>query len=294
MKTEKNLIHIGISGGGFAISGLAGGVFELLESGIKPDVVSGVSSGSILTFILCASKNPLSVIENNAIGFKTTDVFSKPPFGKRGKLTLSAIWNGIFNNYLSKQDRLIPLLKTMVSETEWGDYINDPKSPDGIIMSVDFIKGSREFVNIKDYSYEDALSLVLASSSIPVFVKSVDFKDKVLYDGGVRNHILTEWILDKYDVSESYSVFSRPEDFKKFTTKDKLKTLPQVLMRTIEIMENEISKSDEQLANLKASETGIVHKNFYIKNILDNVYDDNKDKQIELFEYGKKQIKDNL
>jgi len=294
MLRKKNLVHIGISGGGFAIPGLAGASLELLNQGIKPDVISGISSGSILTFILCGSKSPITLLQDKSIGFKNTDVFSNPPFTKKGKLTLSSIWNGIFNNYLSKQDKLFDLLKTLVSEDEWEVYRNSKTSPDGIIMAVDMIKGSREFVNLKNYKYTDAIALVVASSSIPVFVKPVYHKDMVLVDGGIRNHILTEWILDNYLIKESYSVFSRSKDFKKYVTKDKLKTLPQILMRTIDIMQNEISKADELLADLKAERKGITNKNFYIDNILDNVYEDDPDKQLKLFQYGMKQVRDNI
>jgi len=291
---NNGLVHLGISGGGFKISGLAGGVIELLDSGISPDVISGISSGSILTFVLCGSSSPRSVIEDNAIGFNSSDVFSRSPFNKRGGLRVSSIINGIFKNYFTKQDRLYTLLSGYVSETEWEYYRDSKYSPDGIIMSVDLIRGSREIVNLKDYNYKDAIGLVIASCSIPVYVNPIYFKEMVLVDGGIRNHILTEWILDAYNIKESYSIFSRSSDFKKYTTKEKLKTLPQVLIRTIEIMENEISKGDELLADLKAAKKGIYNKNFYIYDILDNVYDDDIEKQRFLYELGKNTVRKNL
>ena len=77
---SKKLTHMGFSGAGFAISGIAGAGYKLLKNGFKPDVISGISSGSILTFLICSSKNPLKDIEENAIGFKSSQVFSHPPF----------------------------------------------------------------------------------------------------------------------------------------------------------------------------------------------------------------------
>ncbi len=291
---ESRPIHLGVSGGGFAIPGLAGATLELLESGIKPDIISGVSSGAIISFVVAGSSNPIKAIKENIIGFKTTDVFSRPPFTKKGGISISAIFSAIFNNYLSKQDRLKDLLKSIVSIEEWEQYRTREGSMDCFSMSVDFVTGSRNFVNLKNYNYEDALELVLASSSIPVFVKPVYMDGKVLVDGGVRNHILTEWIMDNYKLEKSYSIFSRAKDFKKIVKKEKLKSIVQMLFRTIDIFENEISKSDEQLADLKADKLGIEHYNFYIKNILDNVYEDDLDKQKELFEYGKQQVKSYL
>lgn len=285
-------IHIGISGGGFAISGLAGSLDELIRSGKTPDVISGVSSGSILTFITCGSRDVINVIRSNSIGFSVDDVFSRPPFNKKGKITLRSISNAIFKCYLSEQDKLPNLLRSFVSKVEWDEYRSNPDSPDGIIMSVDLISGSRMFFNLKNYSYDDAIILVCASSSIPVFIKPVYYKGMILVDGGIRNHILTEWIFDNYaNIDESYSIFSRSEDFKERSNKDELKSTAKILLRTIEIMENEISKSDEHLANLKSIERGINHKNFFIENILDNVYDDTLEKQIYLYENGKYIVK---
>ena len=125
-----------------------------------------------------------------------------------------------------------------------------------------------------------------ASASIPVFVNPVEYKDYLLMDGGVRNHILTEWILDNYDISETISIFARPEDFKKPTTKKDVKGTFKILERTIEVMQFEISKSDEQLAKLKCSEKNVEYKSIYVENILNNVYEESKEKQIELFFNG--------
>jgi predicted acylesterase/phospholipase RssA len=291
---KKEMVHIGISAAGFAIPGIGGGVYELLRQGVVPDIISGVSSGAILAFILCASSDPMKTIETRSIGFNSKDVFSKPPFNKKGNITFSSGKNALLHNYLSEQDNLFDLLRSVVSADEWDLYLSDPNSPDVIIMAVDFLTGSRVFEKLKDYCYEDAIKLVVASSSIPVFVNPIDFDGKVLYDGGVRNHILTEWVFDNYPITKSYSIFSRSKDFKKHISRSELSTIIKVLFRTVEIMENEISKSDEQLADLKAESIGITHKNFYIKNILDNVYDDDLEKQRELFEFGKKQVRDNF
>lgn len=287
---KKRRLHLGMSGGGFAIPGLAGAAVELLSQDIKPEIISGISSGSIMTFILCGSKDPIGIIKGNAIGFEAKDVFSKPPFNKKGKLTFSAICNAIFNNYLSEQDRLPELLKTLVSETEWYHYRTNPNSPDGIVMAVDMCSGKRIFANLKDYSYEDAITLVQASSSIPVFVKPVYYKDMVLADGGLRNHIITDWIFDNYEIEKSYSVFTRSEDFKEKVKPEDLNTTPKILMRTIDILINEISKSDAEAADLKAELKGIEHDNVFIENILMNVYDASAEKQKQLFELGRSQM----
>lgn len=282
----KKLKHLGFSGAGFAIPGIAGAGYEILKSGFNPDIISGVSSGSILTFIICASKYPLNDIKYNSIGFKSKQIFKNPPFTKSGKITLRSIWNAITKNYLTKQDKLDDLLRSIISEKDWLDYLKNENAPQGVIMSVDLLTGSRIFSKLKELSYEEAIKNVIASASIPVFVNPVEYKDYLLVDGGVRNHILTEWILDEYNIKETISIFSRPEDFKKFIKKDKVKNTFKVLERTIQIMQFEISKSDQQLAELKCLEKNIKYKSIYIENILNNIYEESKEKQIELFFNG--------
>lgn len=282
----KKLKHIGFSGAGFAVSGIAGAGYHLLKKGFKPDVVSGVSSGAILTFLICASKKPVDDLKFHSIGFKSSHVFTHPPFNKKGKITIRSIWNAITKNYLSKQDKLDDLLRSIISEKDWVDYVNNDTTPEGVIMSVDLLSGSRIILKLKELSYEEVIKNVVASASIPVFVNPVEYKDYILVDGGVRNHILTEWILDNYNIGESISIFSRPEDFKKPINKEKIKSTYGVLERTIEIMQFEISKSDQQLAELKAQQKNVNYKTIYIENILDNVYEEDKYKQIELFFKG--------
>lgn len=278
--------HIGFSGAGFAISGIAGAGYELLNSGYNPDIVSGISSGALLTFVICASKNPLFDIKNNAVGFKSSQVFSNPPMTKKGKITLRSIWNAITKNYLAEEDKLDDFLRTIISKEDWSDYLKNDDAPIGIIMSVDAISGARVISNLKELSYEEAILHVVASTSIPVFVNPVEFGDMLLVDGGVRNHIMSEWVFDNYDVKDSYSIFSRPENFDKPSSKKDLKTTYGVLERTVEIMQFEISKTDQELAELKAYVKGIQYRCIYIKNILDNTYEENAEKQIQLFQNG--------
>lgn len=285
------LTHLGFSGAGFAISGIAGAGYHLLKKGFEPDIVSGISSGAILTFLICASKDPLNDIKKNAIGFKSSQVFKHPPFSEKGKLTIRSIWNAITKNYLAKQDKLDDLLRSIISEQDWIDYLSNDKAPLGIIMSVDLLSGTRIFSKLKEMDYESAIKNVVSSASIPVFVNPVENNEYLLVDGGVRNHILTEWILDNYDISKTISIFSRPEDFKKPTTKKKLDNTFSILERVIEIMQFEISKSDEQLADLKSIVKKVDSKSIYIKNILDNTYEENIEKQKELFNNGIEEAK---
>ena len=290
MRTYKKAL--GISGGGFAIPGLAGAAEQVLSSGYKPDIISGISSGSILTFILVGSKNPIGVIKANAIGFNSDVAFEHPPMNEKGKITLRAIWTGLRNNYLASQDNLEETLKSFVSENEWFDYIYNPDSPDAIVIAVDYYTGARRKYNLRYETYDNAIKIVRASSTIPVFADPVYFRDDMLYDGGVRNHIPTEWVLENYeDIEETVSIFSRPADFAKIKAEDDLDGLVSVLLRTLQIMEYEISKSNERMADLICETRGIKSSNIYLPSLLKDAYDINHQAQMELYNAGKANAK---
>lgn len=284
----KNLKVLNISGGGFAISGLAGAAEQVIKSGYNPDIISGISSGSILTFILVASKDPINVIKMNSIGFSSKVAFKHSPTNKSGVPTIRSIWNAITKNYLAEQDNLGNTLMKIVSKKEWNEYISNSASKDGIVIAVDFLTGARRKFNLKEESYEDAITIVTASCSIPVFVNPVMFRGDMLYDGGIRNHIASEWVLENYNnISDNVNIFSRPADFTKYKQLSDLDDITSILMRTIEIMTYEISKSDETSTNLISQLSGINNTNIYLPSLLKNTYDDNIDSQKLLYAVGR-------
>ena len=182
-------------------------------------------------------------------------------------------------------------LRSLVSREEWELYHKNDKAPIGIIMATDFIKGSREFYNLKELDYDTAITLVRASCSIPVFANPVHFEDKVLYDGGCRDHIITSWILDNFDIESTYSIFTRPSDFKDYVTKKDLDNTPKVFSRSFNIMLNEISKTDEELSRGKCEKLNIPYKAYYLdSNPLKNFYDDSPESLKALYNTGTQEV----
>lgn len=279
--------HLGISGAGFAIPGIAGASVNLLQQGFKPDIISGVSSGAILAFLYTFAENPIDIIENDIVNFSTKDVFKNEPINNKGKLTFRSIWNLLTKGYLSDNEQLKKTLMKYVSEKTFNSKKNNFETPKCLVLCVDISSGKRIVKNLNDLSYSDAVSTVVASTSIPIITKPLKTDNMILFDGGIRNHILTEYIFDIYDIKNSYSVFSRPSDCFNPKHPDKLKSSISILMRTIEIMQYEISKSDEQLADLKAKEKGINNCNIFLPRVLDNIFENDKSKLKELYDYGK-------
>lgn len=286
--------HLGLSGAGFAIPGIAGASFELLIKGFKPDIISGVSSGAILAFIYTYADNPLLTIEDNITSFTSKDVFDTRPINKKGRPTIRGIFNLIFRGYFSKKTNLEKTLMRLVSEDEFNFNKFKINTPICLILCVDLLTGKRIVKNLSDLTYREAISTVVASASIPIFTKPLKTDENVLVDGGVRNHILTPYVFQNYDIKENWSIFSRPYDFQKPIKENMIRNSMTTLIRTIEIMQFELSKSDEQISDLLAKKKGIKHHTIFIERLLDNVYQEDPKKSKELFSLGKQTIRNYL
>ena len=183
-----------------------------------------------------------------------TDFFDIVPVTTSGGFTLQGILRVIFGKEsLGSQKNLINELKNFISACEFEEYKVNTNMPPIYIGTVDFTDASRQVFNLKDVKYEDYLNIVLASSSIPIFCESVnikqDSKDMYLFDGGVRQHILTPWMLQNVTgITESISIYSRPENYDIGTWSPG--NVMTVLQRYVNITNVEISKSDETLEDL--------------------------------------------
>lgn len=286
--------HLGISGGGTKIAGLFGAVEALiLEKGFRPHVISGISAGSILALPIALGK--FNEVRDLVLDMKLNDFFSSPPVKQNGKFTMSALWRIISGKpYLGKQEALEDKLRSIISKDEFLAYQNDPSKADCIVGAVDFITGSRKFFNLKQVSYDDFPKVVNASSSLPIFTTGikmrVDNEDVYLYDGGVRDHIASAYIIDesdfKDDIRESVSIFSRPEDFKVLPKEFNDKNVIAILSRYVDITNVEISKNDEYYLDKLCKEKDIRNLKFYLPRVLDSVYDTDPKRLKEIYLAG--------
>ena len=284
--------HLGLSGAGFAIPGIAGSAYELINMGYKPDIISGVSSGAILGFILTYSNKPLDILENNITKFTAKDVFDNPPLNKKGRLTFMGIFNLITKGYFSTKGSLEKTLMKYVTEDEFYSKQNNFNTPDFYVLCVDLLEGKRIIKNLRDLNYAQAISAVVASASIPIFTKPFKTDKTILVDGGVRNHILTPWILENFPITETWSVYSRPQDFFKPVLEKDLDSSVEVLMRVLEIMQFELSKSDEQISELLCTKLGIKNNCIFVDRLLKNVYHEDRVLATKLYEIGKNKVKE--
>lgn len=286
--------HLGVSGGGTKIGGLFGVIETLYDKGFQPDIISGISAGALLSVPLAMRK--FDEIRELVLNISLDDFFSKKPVKENGSLTLGAAWKAANGKpYLGKQDNLEKKIRSVISENDFKKYKIEQKYPVCIVGAVDFITGSRKFINLKDVDYETFPKLVNASSSLPVFTNGIKIKiddiDTYLYDGGVRDHIATAWVLEESQftdkITESVSVFSRPEDYKVLPSKFNDKNIIKILERYVDITNVEISKNDEYMLDKICKTKNIRNTKLFLPRIMKSTYDTNRERLLLMYKAGR-------
>lgn len=304
--------HLGISGGGTKIAGLFGVCESIIkEKGYKPDIISGISAGALLSVPLALGK--LDEIKKLVLNLKFDTFFNESPVKKNGKIRVFNAIRKIISgkHYLGKQRNLEKTLSELVSKDEFEDYKKDITLATCVVGSVDFYSGKRFYINLKNVSYENFLKYVNASASLPIYTPGISFSnpikdfegktsgfDKVLlYDGGVRDHSPSNKILasNHFQIKETCTIFSRPENFKDIINPNDFKprNLMKVLERYVEITTAEVSKNDKTLeSEIIKAKSIFDHGTFYLPKVMNGVYDINKDRLKELYEKSKERVND--
>lgn len=289
----ENLKVLNISGGGTKIVGLIGFCVELLRSQkYKPNVISGISAGCLISLPLALGK--YKELYNLCDEISTKTMFSVVPLKPNGKPTIRGLIRVLLGkNSLGKMDNLKSKIVSLVTEDEFYEYKLNKSLPNVVISSVNLTTGSRNIMWLKDESvtYDDYVNNTLASASIPIITEPICVgHSKVSVDGGMRNSILSAYLLKTYGykIMSSLSVYSSPKDKRKILNKFwKPNGTFSILNRTIEILINEISIRDrfEEEELLKKNHISGVIVN--LPPITKSTFDVNKSRLRDLFVAGK-------
>jgi len=294
-KEVQDIIILNLSGAATKIAGLAG-VADYLYNvlGYRPTDITGISSGALLTVGIAMRK--WDVLRDFTQSFTLDDIFDRKPVNKKNKITLNAKIRAIIGKpSLGTQGNLYKTLRKVITPEDFKRY-QEGDFPNCWIGSVDVKTGARFICNVKEskYSYDDYLHIVIASTSIPLAVEPVLYKDMILFDGGIRNHILSAWALEYYGprVKETISVFSRPEEYHGILDRDwEARNIINVFERYNDITVIEISKRDEreeklQLALMKKDKHKIKNAQVFIPSIIKELYDTDPTKLRKLYSAG--------
>ncbi len=232
-------LGVALSGGGARGFAHAGALAAIEEAGHRPDVIAGVSAGSIVAALYAAGVSPL----------KFTKLFAGRNFSDFAKFKPKG--GGIFS--------MVPLMEFLI--TNLGKYHNIEDLPLPIYLgATDFDHGVPVV-----FDHGPIAIRVIASCCIPIAFKPVKIGDTHYVDGGVlRNH--PAWIIrDKCDflIGVNVSPLAR---------KAKADSLFSVAMRTYNLMAKANQYNDMALCDLNVEPAGITHYNTFDLRYINNVY----------------------
>lgn len=228
-------LGVALSGGGARGFAHAGALMAIEEAGLKPDIVAGVSAGSVVAILYAAGIKPIEIPQ----------LFSKA--GMSDFTTLSLGQGGILSAEKFKKF----IMKAI------GGYARLEDLPMPVYIGVtDFDRGVAT-----EFHRGPIGEVMLASCSIPIVFRPVNIDGVNYVDGGVlRNH--PAWIIrDKCDTLIGVNVSP-------LNQRANPSSLLDVAMRTYNLMAKANQNADMNLCDISVSTPEIAHyKVFNLKNI---------------------------
>lgn len=247
-----------ISGGG-AKGAYAGGIIEYLIKIKKIDWSTYVSTSTGSLISPLASIGKIDELKKQYTSVTNKDIFSKNPFKRDGSLKLfNALWRIIRGKTsLGEANNLKKRLDTIFSED---DYIESIKQGKDLFVTVsNFTTGLIEFKRQKDNSYSDFKDWIIASASVPAAFEIVKKNGYEYLDGGVIDSVPIQKAIDE-KCSEIDVIVLRPHTREPGEWKSK--NILDLFLRTIDIMNMEISNDDVIVGQLRGQLEEIT-LNFY-------------------------------
>ena len=231
-------LGIALSGGGIRGIAHAGAFRAFEENGIKPDILSGTSSGSIVATLYAMGYSPYYIY----ILFKR---YAKTICELNGVPIISGVGNFIVNkkiniNGINSGERMEEAFNNIANK-KGISKINEIKMP-LLIPTVDISK-SKEVVisSINNDNYLQDIEIgkaIYASSAFPVVFKPCKYKDYLFVDGGVLDN--TPVRILKENGADKVIAIRFDSD-----TVNENSNVMDITMKTIDIMGNKLC--DEQL-----------------------------------------------
>jgi NTE family protein len=194
-------IGLALSGGGIRGVAHLGVLAALEENGLKPQIISGVSSGAIIGTLYAYGMSPQEILEN----LIKTKIFRymRPAWSRFGFLNIQKL-EAIYRLYLPvKTFEELPIKL--------------------IISAADIQEGKTVF-----FSKGDLLKPILASSCVPVIFAPLEMNNKLMVDGGVINNLPVEPLIGECDFI--IGVHVNPTN-----TKHKINSIKSMIERTFHL-----------------------------------------------------------
>lgn len=228
-KTKPYHVGVALSGGGARGFAHAGALKALEEMGIKPDVIAGVSAGSVIAVLYAAGKRPDEMLK----------LFDGVKFSDFAKLngTGSLFHIQRFRKYILKHIEPYKRLEELPLPT----YIGVTNLDEGIPAH---------------FGTGDIGDIMTASCSIPIAFPPISIDGTRYVDGGVL-HNLPAWILhDKCDYL--IGVNCSP-----LLTDKGGRSMMEIALRTFHLMSKANQNQDMALCDIAVELKDIAHYNIF-------------------------------
>jgi len=283
MKKNKVIRSLVVSGGGCK-GAWAGGLIQQMieERGYDWDMYFGTSTGSLLITLVPLHK--MEKLKEAYTSVSNENIFSVNPFNKKGKISIpNAIWRIIRGKTsLGESGGLEKLIKNMFSPSEYYDIRKLDKRV--YPCATNYTTNKEEYVRNLDATYDEYVKFTIASTSVPLAMNLVDLKSAQYLDGGVLMHVPIQKAIDE-GADEIDVIVLRPE--KVDNTPWYPKNILDVLMRTINIMQDQISQSNVIVGQLIAKEKDVKIRIRYTPyKLTDNSLIFNKEQMLKWWELG--------
>lgn len=235
------------SGASTNLEAIAGASIGVLERGFKPDLIDGNSSGALIAPLL--SMGRLEDLKYFALNYGPESAFSISPINSKGSPTLRGLFRVLKGKgSLGEMKCLYRTLMEAFTPQDWKLWRSSSNMPDIVVATVGYNSGKLFKTNLKAIDdYEKVIKYIIASASIPLMVEGVEIDGEIHYDGGWRTHTLaphTQQTYKQYGIKRHISIYSRPKNYL-IKRDDESPNFLNVLTRSFEIMNTEISKANE-------------------------------------------------
>lgn len=247
-----------ISGGG-AKGAWGGGIAEALYRIKNKDWDSyyGCSTGSLL--ITLSALKEFDRLKEAYTSVTNKDIFSVNPFTKKGKIKIcNAIWRILRGKTsLGEAENLKQKIYDIFSEQQYKKVLENKKITCCTVTN--YRTGRVEYKYNNDHTYDEYVNYTYASTSVPIAFDFVKTDSGDYLDGGVMDHVPIQQAI-KDGADEIDVIILRPEIFPIENWKGK--NILDVFMRTIDLMQTEVSESDVLIGKLMAEKKVVLNLYF--------------------------------
>lgn len=222
-------LGIALSGGGARGFAHAGALMALEEAGLKPDIIAGVSAGSVVAVLYAAGLKPLEIAQ--LFARRSFRDFAELSLGQGGLFRIDR-----FQNFIT---RAIPYRR-----------LEDLPIPT-FLGATDLGTGRAVYFDVGEIGPR-----MVASCSIPIVFKPVKIDGHTYVDGGVlRNH--PAWIIrDKCEKLIGINVSPLRHE-------RKIDTIMEVALRTYNLMAKANQFSDMAMCDVSVEATDLAGYNVF-------------------------------